>query len=259
MKPFVYLLPVLALTPIVAFAEDDKSFSMDAELGGLVTSGNTNSTSFKAKVDVKKDFVKWRNNYVAEAIYKEDEVDASNNSADKQTTAEKYGFLVQADYKLNEKHRGLFVLGSYEEDRFSGYDYQGALAAGYTDRILKTDSAEWNYSIGLGSSFTRTEDVYSAEGVWLADGESESSAIVRASFDYRYSFSKNTKFTQTFSSDIATDSGANTKTKAESAFTSNLNEHFALRVSLSITNNSEVPENIESTDKQMAVALVYSL
>lgn len=258
MKLAAWSIPVLSLLTVGVHAEDDKPFAMDAEVGALLTSGNTESTTFKGKLDIKQEFIKWRHNYIASAIYKEDEVEISASESASQTTAEKYLLSLQTDYKLNEEHSGLFIFGSYEEDRFSGYDYQASLATGYTDRLFETDSSHLNYSIGVGSSFNKTDDVYDDAAVLIEDGESSSSAIIRLAFDYRYNFSENAKFTQTFSSDFAPESNANTKTKAESAVTANLNSSFALRFSFTVTNNSEVPDNIENTDTQTGLAIVYS-
>lgn len=240
-----------------AVAEGDKTFKTDAELGALLTSGNTESTSIKAKLDVKQELTQWRNSYVLEGLYKEDTVDISATETEDQTSAERYALAVQSDYKLNEEHRGLFIFAGYEEDRFSGYDYQGSVAAGYTDRLFKKPNSHLNYSVGLGMSFSKTDEVFVDE-VLTQESVTDESAIIRVSLNYLYQFSDYAKFTQTLSSDIATESEANTKTKAESAVTANLNNAFAIKASFSVNHNSEVPENKENTDTQTALTLVYS-
>lgn len=260
MKNRIWLMTAITALPLLATAADedkDKSLTVDAEVGALLTSGNTESTTFKGKLDVKKDLAKWRLNFVADSIFKEDEVQISEDVKEEQKTAEKYSVSLQADYKLNEEHRGLFIFTGYEEDKFSGFEYQGTISAGYTDRFIKTDNVEWNYSIGLGSSFDKPEDIYE-DGVLVTEGESEEFTIVRAAFDFRWDISKNAKFTQTFSSNIATESEYNTQTKAESALTANINESFALRATYTITNNTEVPEDKEKTDTTMGLAIVYT-
>lgn len=261
MKNLRFALPLIAAAAAPCFAEEDaKEFAAEAEFGAIITSGNTDSTAIAGKIDIKQELTSWRTHYIAKALYKEDEVDIITDgveTTDEQTTAEKYFLSAQGDYKLNEEHRGLFAFGSYEEDKFSGYEYQATIAAGYSDRLFKTDNSFLNYSIGPGYSFYENEDTID-ETDTVIPGESEDSLIIRLFLDYSYKFSENAKFTQTVSTDYATDSDKNTKTRAESAITAKINTSFALRASFTVTNNSEVADDKENTDTQTAVTLVYS-
>jgi putative salt-induced outer membrane protein len=256
------LLAVLPLGAWTAAAEEaPKPLATEAELGVLLTSGNTDSTAMKAKLDAKHDMVRWRNHFVLEGLYKEDEVDSERDGVEleeSQTTAEKYFASAQADYKLDSEHSALFVFGSYDEDRFSGYDFQAAVAAGYSDRLFQGDSSFLDYSVGPGMSFNRTDEVFDDEGLMVTDNLSEESAMVRIAANYQYDFSENGKFTQTFASDMALESGANTRTKAETAVTANLNQSLAIKASFVVTHNTEVPADRTGTDSLTALTLVYS-
>lgn len=250
-KRHIALLP-LALCIQSLQAEETKPWAFEAELGLISTSGNTETSSIKGKLDIKQDLDNWRNQYVLEGLYKEDEVLTGPAEGESQTTAHRWFGSVQSDYKLDDKHQGFFIYGSYLDDRFSGFDYQGTLAIGYSDRLFETTQSYLDYSVGPGISFTKVEDTPTEEG------ESDETGIVRISAQYRYNFSDSAKFTQTFSSDIAVESDQNTRTKAESAITANLNSSFALKASFAVSHNSEVPTGRESTDTQTAVTLVYS-
>jgi len=131
---------LIAMASFSAWAEESKKgLSTDAELGFLSTSGNTESTSIVGKINAKHELTKWRNQYILRTLYKKNEVsngDDNVNGKETNTTAHENFASVQADYKINEKHRGIFVYGSYEDDRFSGFEYQGTLALGYSDRLL---------------------------------------------------------------------------------------------------------------------------
>ncbi|WP_052691917.1 DUF481 domain-containing protein [Teredinibacter purpureus] len=240
--------------------EEPKSISAEAELGALTTSGNTQSNAFKGKLDITHDLDKWLNNYVIEGFYKENEVEIMLEDeilSENQVTAEKYFMSAQSDYKLNEEHRGLFVYASYENDKFSGYDYQGTLAAGYSNRLFKTEATKLNYSIGPGLAYSKTENSTNNNGDYLL-GKSEESLVLRISGNFQWKLSEHAKFTQTLSSDIAFDSAKNSKTKAETALTAALNGSFALKAGFSIYNNSVVLDNIEKTDTQTSLTLVYT-
>lgn len=261
-KLAVLLLSIAATQAFAADDKEDRSFSAEAEVGALTSTGNTESTAFKGKLGVKHDLLKWRNSYLLEAFYKEDNVDiqdADGNilATESQVTAEKYFLSGQADYKLNEEHRALFVYGSYEVDKFSGYNYQGTLAAGYTDRLFKTPATEFNYSIGPGMAYSETEASVDGDGNYIAE-EADSTAIIRLAADFLWQISPNAKFTQVISSDAATDSNKNTKTKSETAVTATLNGSFALKAGYSVQHNSVVRDDIEKTDTQTSITLVYT-
>src|SRR5690606_31092512 len=112
-------LAVLAASALAgqAYAQQapEKPFGADAELGLLATSGNTDSTALKGKLKLKHELTRWRNQYVLEALYKEDRLEVEQDGAtwsESQVTAEKYFASAQADYKLDSQHRALFMFGS---------------------------------------------------------------------------------------------------------------------------------------------------
>lgn len=260
MKHTLLCLTIVPAFSLPTFAETPPPFQADAELGAIFTSGNTESSAIKGKLDIKQDFTAWRTNYVLEALYKEDEVELTVDDEtvmEDQVTAEKYYFSAEANYKLNEEYRGLFVFGSYEEDKFSGYEYQSTVALGYSDRLFKTENTRLLYSIGPGYSFYETQETVDDEDN-IIPSESESSGIVRIAFDYLWEISENAKFTQLLASDIALESDKNTKTRSETALTTKINDDFAFKASLTVTNNTEVSEDKENTDMQTALTLVYS-
>lgn len=237
-----------------------KPLQVEAELGILLTSGNTESSALSGRLDIKQELDDWRNNYIAQGLYKRDQTRQSVEGVMREqsrVTAERYFLSAQADYKLDEAYRGLFLFGSFEESKFSGYEYQGTLAAGYSNRLFKTPYAFLDYSVGPGLSFTRTDESVASNGN-LVDNRNSVSAIVRLSALYQYEFSDNAKFVQTVASDVALESEANTRSKSVTAVTANISKSFALKASLTITHNSEVPALRENTDSTVLMSLVYS-
>lgn len=261
MKPTA-IVAALAMTALSAHSygqAPEEPLQAEVELGLLLTSGNANSTAISSRIQVRQELARWRNQYMAQGLYKEDELRGAADELDESVvTAERYFLSAQSDYKLNLEQRALFVFGSYTDDRFSGYDYQAAFAAGYSDRLFESANAFLDYSVGPGISIDRLQDQEDADGV-LVLGEREASAMVRLSGAYEYRFSDNAKFTQTLASDVALESDANIRSISVSAITANLNASFALKASLTITHNSEVPAARENTDTVTSLSLVYSL
>ena len=237
--------------------ESSKPISAEAELGVITTSGNTETTSMNAKLDVKKDGKHWLHNFILTGLYKEDKITDSETGEDvTQTTAEKYFASLKSDYKLTDDNSALFMFGSYTDDKFSGFDYQATLALGYSDAFYKNDRSHWTYSVGPGYS------VYKAEIVNEEDDtityETTESMIVYLATEFFYQISDTSKFTQTITSDVSSDSEKNTKTKSVSALTSKINGSMALKVSYTIDHNSKVADDKENMDTQTAVTLVIT-
>jgi putative salt-induced outer membrane protein YdiY len=238
MQKSLILIGLLASAPAFA-ADKEKPFSMDGEFGFISTSGNTETTSIKAKLSAHQELVMWSNDYKVEGLYKKDEV-----SEVSQTTAQKYFLSGQGNYKLTNPDHRIFGFASYEDDRFSSFDYQSTIAAGWSQKVWQDDASQFNYSIGPGYSFAKRQT-----------GESENGAIVRASMNYQLKISDTAQFKQVVSTEIGSD---NTKSKSESSVSAKISDGFSLKVSLVLDHNSDVPDGKENLDTQTAVTLVYT-
>ena len=76
-----------------------------------------------------------------DTLFKEERITEDDGSKHTETSAERYFASAQGDYKLNEEHSALFVYGSYENDRFAGFEQQNSVAAGYADQIFKNENS----------------------------------------------------------------------------------------------------------------------
>lgn len=120
-----------------AFAQEEvKPFTMDGELGFIATSGNTETTSLNAKLSAHQELEQWSNDFLFEGLYKKDDVAIDDETSESQTTAQKYFLSGQGNYKLANPDHRLFLFGSYEDDRFSSFNYQSTLAAGWSQKVV---------------------------------------------------------------------------------------------------------------------------
>ena len=251
---------VFASAAAVSEEESEKTTTAEVEFGLIATSGNTETTSFVGKLNLKQDLTKFKNHFVLEGLYKEDQVEIEEDGMtrdESRVTAEKYFTSWQTDFKLNTENRAIFGFASYEEDKFSGFEYQATVAAGYADRLFDFERSYLDYNIGPGASFNETEDTIDGDGNLIA-GESTTNFVVRVALSYLYQISENSKFTQTIASDVAP-SGENTKTKAETAITANISNALALKASFTIDQNTHPVEGKKHADTQTAMTLVYSM
>jgi putative salt-induced outer membrane protein YdiY len=239
----------LCASSAVFAAEEVKPLSMDGEFGFISTTGNTETTSFKGKLAAHQELDKWSNDFVFESLYKKDDVDGEST-----TTAQKYFLSGQGNYKLNNPDHRLFGFASYQDDKFSSYDYQATIAAGWQQKLWEDKVSKFSYSIGPGYSFSETSDTVDDNGV-VTEGETENGAIVRAALDYQWKISDTSTFKQLFSTEVGSD---NTKSKSETSVSAQINGSLSLKVSLIMDHNSEVADTSENLDTQTAVTVVYT-
>ena len=243
-KQVLASLVAISLTPVV-FAEDDvKPFTMEGELGFISTTGNTETTSITAGINAHQELEDWSNDYAIEGLYKQETVEGSDGEDVEFTSAQKFFASAQGNYKLENPDYRLFGFASYEDDRFSNFNYQATIAAGWNQKVLKSKKHTLEYSIGPGYSFIETQQ-----------GESFDSVILRASSAYSWKISDTAKFTQTVSTEVGSD---NTKSRAESALTATISGNLSMRLSFKLDHNSNVANNVEKLDTETAVSLVYN-
>ncbi len=218
------------------FNAEDTGWKGQVELGVLLTGGNTENRSINAKASIKREVEKWRTSAGITAL----------NTADKvSTTAEKYGLTGKADYKLDQKSY-LFGVLTYEDDRFSGYEYQATESIGYGYRAVDNGTVVLDLEAGPGARQSK-----------FIGGVSENEAILRLGGRLLWKISEKASFSQSLVSDIGKDL---TVTKSISALQAQIVGNLAMKTSLTLNNNSEVPVTTpvtEKTNSELAVTLVY--
>ena len=243
--PFALSLITLPLLTHPVWAEEEqKSKSMDGEVGLIKTTGNTETDSFKLRLSGTQELEHWSNEYNLEALYKKEEVTLDDGSTDDRTSAQKYFIGAQGNYKLDNPDHRLFLFSSYEDDRFSSFDYQATVAAGWNHQLWQDESSSFSYSIGPGYAFNKNRE-----------GGDEDSFIIRGSAAYEWVISESAKFTQVVSSEYGEN---NTKSKSETALTAKIIGSLAMKFSVKLDHNTQVAEGRDKLDTETAITLVYS-
>ncbi len=225
---------------VVAQAEKKSSpWKGDVELGFIQTTGNTETQTAALKIDVTYEVAQWRHN-VSAAGYGAEAEDAAGNSF---VSAERYELSGQSDYKFNE-YDFVFALIKLEKDRFSGFEYEHIISAGYGRKVIKQNDMELNLEIGPGVRLFKVDN-----------GVSDEEGLVRLAGKYWWQITANSRFTQDLSFDIGEDI---TSTESITGIQANINRTLALKFTYAIRSKSKVPVNIEKTDTEIAMTLVYS-
>ncbi|MEM9172579.1 MAG: DUF481 domain-containing protein [Pseudomonadota bacterium] len=231
MRQVIVAISLALVASGTAFADE---FSGKASFGYLGTSGNAESLSVNAGVELDWTYDRWTHQFTAGALGSQDDVD---------TTAEAYTVGWQSNWAIND-YSYLYGHLNGIKDKFAGYDRQITEAIGYGRNLIKNDTTLWTAEIGAG-----------ARQSVLRGGSSISETIVQAKTDYTYSFSE----TNEFFANASVESGdENTLINAGVGIKARLVGDLALVASYKIRSNSDVPAGSEKTDTFTAISLEYS-
>lgn len=212
-----------------------KRWSGEGELGFVVTQGNTETKNLNAGLALAHEMGVWENSYAFEAL---------NESQEDAASAEKYGLKLQSNRKLSAENF-LLAAFTYDDDRFSGFDYEMAASLGYGRRLISRVNMQLDAEVGPGYRFTKIKD----------EGEEEE-GILRSALKFRYQFTEHSRFTQSL---INTAGDSRVITVLDSSITAQVVGNLAMKLSLSVKHNSEPADDTrKETDTETAFTLVYS-
>ena len=237
-KPLV--IACMALAPM-AQAQDSENWKGEAELGLLKTSGNTEETKVNTRLGLQYETQTWRNTGEFSSRYTE---------AEDQTTAEEYKAALEADYKFDDQQYW-FVRGSYEDDRFSGYDFESTLTTGYGNRVWQAgDRSFLDLSVGGGYRYNKLKEDN-------ADGRDvEEEAIARLAGQFDYALSDTALFRQKLSTEIGLDEN-NTISQSETSLQSNIVGSLSMKAAFLVKHVSDAPVGSDKTDTETSLSLLY--
>jgi putative salt-induced outer membrane protein len=217
-----------------AAAEEEPSiWSTDVELGAVSTSGNTEQSNVKFRVDSARDKGQLLQNFHGD-IFR-----AETDGAD---TADNLYAFYRAGFKLDDK-QSLFGRLAYEEDAFSGFDRQIDLTSGYSRKFV--DSEKFRFAVETGVGARRTE---------LETGDKGTEGVVRIAGFFEWSVSENALFKQLLSFEVGEDL---TTSRSESSLETAIVGNLAMKLAIKVTHFSDVLPGKENPDPESTVTLVY--
>ena len=222
-------------TAVEAKSPRKSTWGGEAEIGFVMTRGNTETDSLNLKLLLSNERPKWKHKLQLKVL---------NSSDSNGATAESYDALWRSEYSLSIAD---FLFGSlrYEDDRFAGFDQRTTEVIGYGYRVLNTDTMKLSLEAGAGARQTRN-----------INSSDEDETIGRLGLDYSWKISKSA----TFKENLFVESGnINTLSESVTELTVKVNRKLAMKLGLTVKNNSTVPVGTKNTDTKTAVTLVYDL
>lgn len=221
--------------PASILAPDAKQgFAGSVALGYIGTTGNTETSSLDARLQVSYTSGRW---------FHDASLDGQRTSQDDKTTVNRFDFSGQSNY-LFSSHNYVFGHVSYDRNEFGGFRRRTSEAVGYGRRLLNGGDQTLDLEVGLGARQSR-----------LSDDTENNSGIVRLGGKYQWQFSENGTFGQALAVEKGSD---NTFTESITSLQANVMAELAVVLSYTIKHNTEVPVANVNTDTYTTVSLQYS-
>lgn len=223
----------------------DEEISMVGEFGLILTNGNTNASTLKARLIANQELAAWEYQITGDTLYKQNKKTVNGESVTA-TSAQTLFLSAQADYKLLDPDNRIFIYGEYEEKRFSGFEYQAAIATGWSSRLWRDTKSEFKYSLGPGYAIAEIEE--------NSKKKEYKGIIIRAAMEYKRKFSSYATFRQFLSTEADNDFA---KTRSETSLSTKLSGALGMKFSFVMNHDTGVSKGREELDTQTALTLVY--
>ncbi len=219
----------------------------DVELGLLLTSGNTDAFAIRANSELVHDLEYFRNKYQFHSLMQKNNV-TNSGSGDKQrlTTANRYGFTGQSNYKLVTGRESVFGRAAYNYDRFAAFREQASLVAGYGNRMYEQQTSYLDLETGPGYAYQRS-----------AAGNNNSGVVWFLAANMDYALFAGSSFRQILESAVSL-SGENSTLLSRSSITAKIADKLSMRVNFVVRHNSRPQGKLRKTDTETSASLVYT-
>lgn len=217
------------------------------EAGLVISSGNTETETANAKLALARESGNWKNAFGLAGLYASDDVG---------TTAQRWEAATQSDYNFSPK-TFWFGAARYEDDEFSGFEYQATVSTGLGRKFIDTERTQFIGTLGVGYKLLETRDSFDeVTGALLERGEEQRDGILRGTLDYDHKFNANTTLINKFVVEAGSD---NTFLQNELSLQVKMMEKLALAVGYAVRHNTDPPEGFEKTDTLTTINLVYEI
>ncbi|MEJ0005334.1 MAG: DUF481 domain-containing protein [Steroidobacteraceae bacterium] len=244
---------VLAL-PVSVRADDAPApppppLAVKAQVGYVSSHGNTDAQTANAKIEAILNSDAWKHDLQLAGLYGK-----SNDIV----SAESFDAQWQSNYNFTNR---LFAFGAlhYDDDKFSGFQYQETLSAGAGYSIVKLADATLDAQLGVGYRRLRPEllikDPTTGDVIGRTPQDVETGVVATANIKGMYAFNTSTKLTDV----VALESGSdNTLLQNDLGLQVNMSKSLAITVGYEVKHNSSPPAGLTKTDSLVTFNLAYA-
>jgi putative salt-induced outer membrane protein len=235
------------LVPLFGLSPAHADWTGKGEGGLVIATGNTETETANAKLLFANEVGKWKHQFGGAALYASSDEDG--------TTAQRWEAFEQSDYNFSAR-TFWFGAARYEDDEFSGFEYQAIVSTGIGRRFIDTDVIKLVGTAGVGYKFFETRDAFDEAGVLIEPGDTDSEVVFRGTLDYDHQLTVTTSVLDR----LVVEAGSNnTFVQNDIALQVKMTDVLALAVGYSVRHNTDPPVGFEKTDTLTTVNLVYEL
>jgi putative salt-induced outer membrane protein len=223
---------LLLAAPLAALADDlPQGWSGKGQAGYVMSRGNSDTDAANAKFDVWLLTPDWKHQLTIDGLY---------GRSQQVTSAERWDLRLQSDYTISKQWFAFGAL-AYQDDRFSGFQYQASGTGGAGYKIFDSDRTRLSVQLGVGYRVLRPETLVFDPGgsgavVSRVALEHESEVVGTAGIDFMHQFNSSTRLTDKL---IAESGSSNTSIKNDLALEVKMSKQLALAVGYSVLHNSK--------------------
>jgi|GEM_PF-3033534 len=238
-----YSIIILSLLPIFALAEDQTKQpspwdGSSISLGGVLNTGNTDTSSSTGSLSLLFDKDKWNNTLIVAGQY---------GRSDGETNAQMYTIDNMLKYSCcnpdQDLKNYLFLDSDINVNQFSSYNYQTTLSLGYGRDWIKNDKFTLSTNIAPGYNKSSVADTDETSDSW--------SALLNSTFTWKLSKSSSLEedikyqLLETYWTAVST-----------SSINSTIIGNLALKLSYNISYLSKIPEGSSYTYKTNSITTI---
>jgi|HigsolmetaAR204D_1030405.scaffolds.fasta_scaffold00148_19 putative salt-induced outer membrane protein len=233
---------VVCMSPLFAHAQ----WAIKAEAGLVAARGNSHTDTANAKLEIERRFEKWKHKLDLAGVYASDETG---------TIGQRWNVREQTDFNFHEKGFW-FASGRYEEDRFSGFEYQATYGTGLGWRFFDDEITKLSVQAGAGYKLLRRRDSLDEDGVTVIPGSRERDLIAQGMVDFERRLTETTKVLNKLLVEAGPD---NTFGQNELSLQVKILGSLALAVGYAVRYNTHPPADFRKADTLTTVNLVYEI
>ena len=232
-REIVLLSCFIVMLPVANASKKEDGWSGSAELGLITTRGNTETTSSNARFTVNYRAAPWEHQLDLQSLRTEE------SGA---ITADRSEAKYHGKYNFTDKSYYFGIL-RYEDDPFAGYDQRTTEVVGLGHTFYDTDTITFDVELGAGGRQTEFVDTTDLD-----------ETIYHLGADFGWAISKTSSFRQALTIEGGDE---NTVTESTTELKVKINSALAMKATINVIDNSDVPVGTKNTDTTSSVTLVY--
>ena len=242
------LIGALVAAPIAAHADEPPpGWSGKGQVGYVMSRGNSDTDSANVKLDLNLLRNDWKHILLLDGLF--------GRSAGV-TSAERWDARLQSNYQVSV-HLFSFAALSYQDDRFSGFQYQASASGGLGYKFLDSDTTRLSAQIGVGYRSLRPELLIKNDAGAVIERipqQTQTEVVGTAGVDFSHQFNASTKLLDKLNAESGS---SNTSIRNDLALEVKMNSRLSLAAGFSVLENTKPPAGLKRTDTITTLNLVY--